>query len=777
MREITFRIPFREQSRWIPLIAALSVAGCGQSQNASERTPIEAKKLAAPAPAAAAQQKEPQRRELSPIDRPPPEAPRPLDASQLLQQVEQAVVRLDVKTKDGSAIGSGFVADAAGLVVTNYHVIEGATSVRLSFKDRGVATVSGALAVNPHKDIAVLKAEFPKARPALPIAGQLPRLGENVFTFGTPQGLSFTVSKGIVSALRTSAEMTDLLGPEARHPEYNLIQTDASISPGNSGGPLANEQGAVVGINTFHRVGGQNLNFAVSCLDVQTEVASARRAVLKPFPLDLPPRRKPVDGSEPEEGAEIAGGGGIKEGFRRYVERWKRQQRSVVEGLQKQLETIEGDIRASENVMAVVKEGGKDSIEVMKQFDYGKTRGAWLRAARAYVATQQEKLVALREEIDFQKACLDDELYPLPVLNPHQLQVGDFGAVLGAVRISQILDGNSFIGYWEDVQIHFHKFDVASFGDDEHARLKPLVMVSGRYRFATVIGAKRTILSIEPMDLQLLPEELEEKRKRRQQLVDARDGRRETLWREQIAKAEKAIELKIGFPQLGTRHEPETIMDVLKDGVATPRFAKTYRTETFEQVVQRQPPSSPVVLIHTRTVETEESKARRAELIREFNAKKSVYPSIMLSSLIDALDRRSTDEELCAKQREQLRTDARKLEELVFRRFGLRPSKETVLPWNEKQKAEVADHLQAIAIRHGRLDRDALLQLAVKEGQSKPEAANVSIERLKEQLRLKHIALEREKKNVAKVDRTTQAKLESDIAQLKKQIAEAQSDD
>ncbi|HVO45802.1 MAG TPA: trypsin-like peptidase domain-containing protein [Steroidobacteraceae bacterium] len=141
--------------------------------------------------------------------------------------------------------GSGFIWDDAGHVVTNFHVIEGATEASVKLVDGRTfkATLAGA---SPEHDIAVLKIgiNFKGPRP-VPIgtSGDL-KVGQRVYAIGNPFGLDWTLTSGIVSALNRS------LVEENGNPLEHLIQTDAPINPGNSGGPLLDSAGRLVGINT-----------------------------------------------------------------------------------------------------------------------------------------------------------------------------------------------------------------------------------------------------------------------------------------------------------------------------------------------------------------------------------------------------------------------------------------------------------------------------------------------------------------------------------------------
>jgi S1-C subfamily serine protease len=183
-------------------------------------------------------------------------------------------VRIDVVKGTRQATGSGFLIDAAGTIVTNYHVIEGAKSATATFHSGKRADVVGFTKIDAGKDLAVLRVarqhDLPKP---LPIALTLPSQGEKVLTFGAPLGLSWSVSDGIVSAVRRGFDVEVSLSNAqwySREMGYDFdavwIQTTAPISHGNSGGPLVNSRGEAIGVNTWSRFDGQNLNFAISSL-------------------------------------------------------------------------------------------------------------------------------------------------------------------------------------------------------------------------------------------------------------------------------------------------------------------------------------------------------------------------------------------------------------------------------------------------------------------------------------------------------------------------------
>jgi S1-C subfamily serine protease len=172
------------------------------------------------------------------------------------------------------ALGSGFVIDKAGHIVTNYHVIEGADQIEVSFSNRDTlrATLVGS---DPSTDIAVLRVEA-SSRGLTPLefgdSGAV-RVGDPVVAIGNPFGLARTATAGIVSAVQ---ERT-ITAPNG-YPIDHVLQTDAPINPGNSGGPLLNERAQVVGVNSqITSAQGTNGNvgigFAVPANTVKAVVA------------------------------------------------------------------------------------------------------------------------------------------------------------------------------------------------------------------------------------------------------------------------------------------------------------------------------------------------------------------------------------------------------------------------------------------------------------------------------------------------------------------------
>jgi S1-C subfamily serine protease len=215
-----------------------------------------------------------------------------LNVADLIELAEPAVVRIDVTTRSGSGVGSGFVVSKEGLVVTNYHVIEGATGAVVRFRDGALSEVKGTLFIDPERDIAVIEINVAPLGdvPVLAIAPKLPRKGDRVVALGAPKGLSFSVTEGMISGVRKGSDLVRDLGVQSGLEDDlpgTWIQTTTPISPGNSGGPLVNLRGEVVGANTFMLREAQNLNFAISASDISDAVQQARNATMKSF-AELP---------------------------------------------------------------------------------------------------------------------------------------------------------------------------------------------------------------------------------------------------------------------------------------------------------------------------------------------------------------------------------------------------------------------------------------------------------------------------------------------------------
>ena len=155
-----------------------------------------------------------------------------------------------------TSLGSGFVFDPAGYVLTNYHVVAGGTRIRVSFED-GSDFTAKVVGTDPGGDLAVLKIQSNKKFAAVPIGSSSDlMLGEPAIAIGNPFGLNQSVSVGVVSALHRTVRAEN-------RSYYDFIQTDASINPGNSGGPLINADGEVIGVCSAIYANAQGIGFAI----------------------------------------------------------------------------------------------------------------------------------------------------------------------------------------------------------------------------------------------------------------------------------------------------------------------------------------------------------------------------------------------------------------------------------------------------------------------------------------------------------------------------------
>jgi S1-C subfamily serine protease len=196
--------------------------------------------------------------------------------------IHDSIAQTDLfgRTVEGQAAGSGFILTADGYVVTNDHVIEGASDITVGLAD-GTSADATVIAADPASDLAVLKIDQAGLTPlplgssdALQVGDQLVAIGNALDLSGEP-----TVTTGIVSA--TGRTLTEPNGARLA----NLIQTDTAINPGNSGGPILNLAGEVVGINTAIAGQAQNVGFAIAIDPARALIDQLQRGEVPEHPL------------------------------------------------------------------------------------------------------------------------------------------------------------------------------------------------------------------------------------------------------------------------------------------------------------------------------------------------------------------------------------------------------------------------------------------------------------------------------------------------------------
>lgn len=175
------------------------------------------------------------------------------DFSAIVNDVLQSVV--SVGTNIGQ--GSGAIIDSRGYVVTNVHVINGASTIKVTTYSGDTYKISAIVGYDANADIAILKINAPDLKALNFGDSDDVKVGEKVIAAGNPAGLAFTVTEGIISASRTFNGI-------------DYIQTDVPINPGNSGGPLLNTKGEIIGINNFKVGGFESLGFAISSNEVRS---------------------------------------------------------------------------------------------------------------------------------------------------------------------------------------------------------------------------------------------------------------------------------------------------------------------------------------------------------------------------------------------------------------------------------------------------------------------------------------------------------------------------
>ena len=171
--------------------------------------------------------------------------------AEIYKMYENSIVVVYSGTGSGmQKLGTGFFISNT-TVITNHHVIEGGSQIVVKMKNGEIYPVRNITAKNKKFDYAILDVEISSKITAIPVSVDDPQIGEDIIIIGNPQGLEFTLTKGVISALR-----------DQENEKNAIIQFDAAISQGNSGSPVINLRGEVIGVATFMVLDCQNCNFA-----------------------------------------------------------------------------------------------------------------------------------------------------------------------------------------------------------------------------------------------------------------------------------------------------------------------------------------------------------------------------------------------------------------------------------------------------------------------------------------------------------------------------------
>ena len=207
---------------------------------------------------------------------------------------KDAVTYIVADTAQGQATGSGFVISKDGLIVTNEHVVDGATSVQVKIGTSDQAQDATVVGADPSRDLALLKVDGHDL-PTLSLGDSSSLgVGDNTYAIGNPFGLDHTLTTGIVSALNRNLQAPD--GATIA----GAIQTDAALNPGNSGGPLLDAGGKVIGVNSQIETGSTDgaqggnvgIGFAIPASTVKAFIAEAQAGKLAPQQSEQQPSQQ-----------------------------------------------------------------------------------------------------------------------------------------------------------------------------------------------------------------------------------------------------------------------------------------------------------------------------------------------------------------------------------------------------------------------------------------------------------------------------------------------------
>jgi putative serine protease PepD len=243
-----------------------------------------------------------------------------LTATQIYQQSSAGVVAIQAVTSEGTDSGTGIVLNDKGLILTNDHVVAGASSLTVAAKGSSSATRSATLVgEEANDDLALIKVD-PSGlglKPLTLASSKSVQVGDPVYAIGNPYGLDETLTRGIVSALART-----ISAPNGSKIE-GAIQTDAALNPGNSGGPLLDDEGQVIGVNSQiaseaasvngSQAGSTGVGFAVSS-DTVAQAIKAIQAGSGVSSTTTSPRTVQGEGAQSEGEAEVQSPFGARSG-------------------------------------------------------------------------------------------------------------------------------------------------------------------------------------------------------------------------------------------------------------------------------------------------------------------------------------------------------------------------------------------------------------------------------------------------------------------------------
>lgn len=197
----------------------------------------------------------------------------------IFQAISPAVVYISTQTLNAEeSLGTGFIVDTSGIVVTNYHLVHAARKIEVKLKDGSTYPVTSIVYFDPdpNRDISILKIDGQNL-PVVPLGdSDYLQVGEKIYCIGNPLGLEYSFSDGMLSGIR------DLEG-------VKWLQFTAPIAPGNSGGPIINSKGEVMGMTTFLVRAAQNLNFALAINEIKPFISTIPKMSVEEFTTHTSP--------------------------------------------------------------------------------------------------------------------------------------------------------------------------------------------------------------------------------------------------------------------------------------------------------------------------------------------------------------------------------------------------------------------------------------------------------------------------------------------------------